>query len=208
MPQKYQLFYQRHLPHYQPEGATLFVTFRLAGSLPIEVIQRLEEEACQKEIEIERIEDLHARHLATYSAHKQLFSKWDRELDAGVHGPSWLAELSIAQVVSDALHFLDRSRYDLEAFCIMPNHVHLICKPMSNSSEELYSISEIMHSLKGYTARKANRLLGRTGEFWQHESYDHVVRDAAELERVINYVMQNPVRAGLETRWVYRKPIG
>ncbi len=62
-------------------------------------------------------------------------------------------------------------------------------------------MAQIMHTLKGYTAGHANRLLGRTGAFWQHESYDHFVRDAGELERIIAYVASNPVRAGLVTDW-------
>jgi REP element-mobilizing transposase RayT len=203
MPQEYQLFYQRHLPHFQPQGATIFITFRLAGSLPWEVIQRIEEEARRKNAEIERIEDLHAERLAAYQVQKQLFGKWDQELDTSLHGPRWLAESPVAQLVRDALHYRDERVYTLEAYCIMPNHVHLVCAPMPSTDEQVYSISEIMQSLKGYTARQANRLLERAGDFWQHESYDHVVRDVAELQRVIDYVMQNPHRAGLGDKWVY-----
>jgi REP element-mobilizing transposase RayT len=84
----------------------------------------------------------------------------------------------------------------------MPNHAHLVCTPLSDETG-IIPISKIMHSLKGYTARKANLLLGGTGAFWQHESYDHVVRDEAELGRIVKYVVENPIRAGLAAQWVY-----
>ena len=63
------------------------------------------------------------------------------------------------------------------------------------------TLSSIMQSLKGYTAWKANRLLGRSGAFWHHESYDHAVRNASEWQRIITYVLNNPVKAGLVDEW-------
>jgi REP-associated tyrosine transposase len=201
-PQDYQLFYQRHLPHYQPPGATLFITFRLAGSLPGEVMLRLEAEARQSENEIDGIVDLEARKEAFYSAQKRLFARLDGELDIGIHGPRWLSEPAIAHIVCEALHYRDGRVYTLEAYCVMPNHVHLVCTPLGREGI-VESVSNIMHSLKGFTARQANLLLGREGAFWQHESYDHVIRDAEEHQRIVNYVMANPARAGLPAYWVY-----
>jgi REP element-mobilizing transposase RayT len=92
--------------------------------------------------------------------------------------------------------------YLLDAYCVMPNHVHLVCTPLSNEYGEI-PLSKIMHSFKGSTARQANLVLGRQGAFWQHESYDHVVRDPEELRRIVNYVLDNPLRAGLPERWTY-----
>jgi len=71
-------------------------------------------------------------------------------------------------------------------------------------------LSTITQSLKGYTAHECNRLLGRHGQFWEHESYDHYVRDAAEFDRIVNYVLNNPVKAGLvadqnDWPWGYRR---
>ena len=62
-------------------------------------------------------------------------------------------------------------------------------------------IAKIMHSLKRYTAAKANKILGRKGAFWQHESYDHVIRSQEEFDKIINYIQQNPVKAGLVKNW-------
>ena len=83
----------------------------------------------------------------------------------------------------------------------MPSHFHLVFEPDSEWAETLAEERSprevIMHSLDRHSARECNRVLGRTGEFWQHESYDHVVRDEAELERIVQYIENNPVKAGL-----------
>ena len=99
----------------------------------------------------------------------------------------------VARVVAEAVvyHDVELRSYDLHAFVVMPNHVHLLVDP-------LQPMAKVMQSLKGYTARQANRLLGRTGQpFWQKESYDHWVRDAAEFAKITHYVEHNPVKAGL-----------
>ena len=83
----------------------------------------------------------------------------------------------------------------------MSNHVHVVFVPLENDDESYHSLSAIMHSLKRHTARQANKCLGRKGQFWQHESYDHIVRDEAELQRIRLYVLNNPVRAGLVDEW-------
>lgn len=84
----------------------------------------------------------------------------------------------------------------------------MVFTPLLRTSDEYYSLASIMGSLKGYTAREANALLGRKGQFWQHESYDRAVRDEEECMRIIAYVIENPVKAGLvkeasEWRWTY-----
>jgi REP element-mobilizing transposase RayT len=82
--------------------------------------------------------------------------------------------------------------YELSAWVIMPNHVHILILPISDPRR-------ITHSIKGRSAREANLLLGRTGPFWQHESYDHFVRSMKEFDRAVNYIEQNPVSAGFAT---------
>ena len=98
----------------------------------------------------------------------------------------------------DALEFLNGKRIRLLAWCVMPNHVHLVFRILPGQR-----LSTVMHSLKSFTANKANKLLGRSGQFWQREYYDRMVRDAEELERAIRYVLNNPEKAGLvEWPWV------
>jgi putative transposase len=201
MPQHdYKYYYQRNLPHYQPKGATLFVTFRLAGSLPREFLNELAEQSKSENEDIDHIKDLRMRNEAMYKFQKKQFAKWDAQLDANVHGPSWLIKPDIANIVSEAIRYRDGKVYNLIAYCIMPNHVHMVCTPMF-LQEEVLSLARVMQSLKGYTAWKANKVLGLKDNFWQHESYDHVVRDDAELERIVNYVINNPVKAGLCETW-------
>lgn len=116
----------------------------------------------------------------------------DRYLDSTRNGPMYLAQEPIAQVVMASLRRGELlGHYDLAAFAILSNHVHVLQLPK-------ISPSRLLRSLKGATARQANLILGRTGEtLWQAESYDHWVRDEAEWRRIRAYIEHNPVRAGL-----------
>jgi REP element-mobilizing transposase RayT len=206
----YQLFYRRHLPHIQPPGATLFVTFRLAGSIPAEVLEQLIKESRRIEAMLDKIPDPVERRRRAYEEQRRFFGKWDKALDTAQSGPFWLREDCIAAVVAESLHHLDNRKYELDAFCIMPNHGHLVFKPLPKADGRYHAMSAIMHSIKSFTANKANSLLGREGAFWQGESYDHVVRNEAEWRRIVNYVLNNPVAAGLVPRredwkWSYCK---
>ncbi len=188
--------YRRNLPHIQPPGATFFITFRLAGSLPAAAIASLCADAEHTRIALERMPDSPERAQRLYEAERRFFGQWDAALDQG-EGPKWLCNTEIAQLVADNIHYFAGKRYELLAYCIMSNHAHVVFTPLLKTAETYYPLAQIMHTMKGYTALHANRLLGRTGEFWQHESYDHYVRDPAELEHIIAYVANNPFKAGL-----------
>jgi len=93
----------------------------------------------------------------------------------------------------------------------MPTHVHLVAKPLCDEQGVPRALAASMQSLKRRTGRRANQLLGREGTFWQHESYDQAVRDDAELGRSIDYVIKNPVNAGLVAEpkeWPYTCCVG
>jgi REP element-mobilizing transposase RayT len=98
----------------------------------------------------------------------------------------------IAQIVIDSLfRGVGLRQYDLGAFALMANHVHVLLRP-------LIPPDKLLKTLKGVTAREANRALGRTGEpFWQRESYDHWVRNSGEFQRIVRYIEMNPIKAGL-----------
>jgi REP element-mobilizing transposase RayT len=128
---------------------------------------------------------------------KRYFVRFDKLLDTARQGPGWLRNAEVAEVVLDAIHYRDGREYELLAYCIMPNHVHLVMTLERNS----VSLYRVLQSLKRFTAREANKILFRAGAFWQHESYDHVVRDGKELVRVIAYVLGNPEKAGLVDQW-------
>lgn len=198
----YQPEYRRNLPHIQPEGATLFVTMRLAGSLPEEAVQRLRDERDARRRSIEQMTaPLVVKQGFLYDEEKRFFGHYDGLLDQAADGPVWLGDVRVIALVGEAIHYYDGRQYDLTAFCVMPNHAHLIFTPLPRTEHDYYALARIMQGLKGYTAREANRILGRKGAFWQHESYDHYARNAAELMRIVGYVLQNPVRAGLATSW-------
>ncbi|HEX6982417.1 MAG TPA: transposase, partial [Balneolaceae bacterium] len=95
----------------------------------------------------------------------------------------------------------DKEHYDLYAFTIMPNHVHLVFRHLNISKSSEYGVTSIMQSIKSYTALECNKVLGRKGVFWQSESYDRVIRDQNELEKTIRYTLNNPVKAGLIDHW-------
>ncbi|MCO5197536.1 MAG: hypothetical protein M9928_12035 [Anaerolineae bacterium] len=184
-------FYRRKLPHIQPKGTTLFVTFRLAGSLPRTVIDQLQ--------------DTYEADGGGYEAGKRYFGRFDAQLHQST-GPHYLRQPALATVVADSLRYRDGRVYRLDAFSVMSNHVHAVFAPLENGikpdgTPSYYKLSEIMQSLKRHTARACNRLLERQGAFWQAETYDHVVRDTEEWRRVVRYVVENPVKAGLVDDW-------
>lgn len=191
------IYYRRNLPHYQPVDATFFVTFRLAGSLPAETVARLKEERVQDEKLLLKIKDEKMREKKIADQRKRYFSKFDTMLDNAVNDRSWLNDERVTRMVAEAMCFRDKKVYDLLAYCIMPNHVHMVFT-VERSGTSLY---KILQSLKAHTAREANKILHQKGAFWQHESYDHVVRDGKELERIIAYVLHNPVKAGMVPNW-------
>lgn len=213
-------YYHRNLPHYQPEGADFHVVFRLAGSLPLEVVESLRRENEESKRRIAAIQN-HNERRESYSLHQtEHFKKFDALLDEAASGPRWLAEPGVSDIVAEALHKPDGSRYDLFAFTIMSNHVHVVFQHLpvagDSSRSEMdrakarnttaqYVVTDILRLIKGSTAYECNKILDRNGAFWQHESYDHVIRDAAELERTIRYVLLNPVKAKLvDDSWAWK----
>jgi putative transposase len=197
----YREYYRRNLPHYQPRGATFLINFRLAGSLPADVIERLKAETENLEKRLLEIHDLDERFKLRDVEQRKLFGKWDNALHSTKHGPFHLREDHIAEIVASSIRYHDGDWFDVEAFCIMSNHVHLVITPYEKSKASDYSLTKIMHNIKRNSAKQANQVLGRIGVFWQHENYDHFARNQAELERIIKYVLNNPVKAGLVDDW-------
>jgi REP element-mobilizing transposase RayT len=179
-----------HLPHLKREGAAYFVTFRLVGTLPAEVLSQLKQER-----ETIITQATAAKRPLTWHEQEELFrwysSRVDCHLDAG-HGDCWLRRPEIAKIVANALQFHDGQRFNLRAWVVMSNHVHAVVRPLSG-----FTLSQVLQGWKGFSAREANRLLERQGEFWQRESYDHLVRDDEDLHRCCHYTTMNPVNARL-----------
>ena len=197
----YRFHYRRNLPHFQPVYSTFFITFRLAGSIPMRVLYQVAEEHRRAMEELNKLSDVSERTEKMYQTQRRAFGKWDNALHDSRSGPHWLEDSRIASMVVETLRFNDGCAYSLHAFCIMPNHAHVILTPLRKEDGAFYSLSGILHSIKMHTAREANRLLNRQGDFWQHENYDHVVRDEQEYWRIIEYTLNNPVKAGLAREW-------
>jgi REP element-mobilizing transposase RayT len=182
---------RKRLPHWEDAVAVYFVTFRLADSLPSAVLQEFEFEradiiatakAMRRELtlpERSRLVKLFVRRMETH-------------LDAG-SGSCLLAKLNVADMLVRTLRHFHGSRYRLHAWCVMPNHVHVVFRPLAE-----YKLSAVLHAWKSYSAKEANRILRRSGDFWQREYYDHLIRDERDLQRCIRYVLDNPKKAGLK----------
>jgi REP element-mobilizing transposase RayT len=191
-----------YLPHVKREGARYFVTFRLADSLPKEVLLKFQAERAQQLQRLYSETDCSKKRGTTppnperlSEIEREYFRKLEGFLDKG-RGECWLKRSAIADVVSGAFRFFAGERYRLEAWVVMPNHVHAVLWPMP-----IHTLSRIVQSWKRYTAREANKLLNRTGEtFWQPEAFDHWIRDDEEHARCCRYVVNNPVKARLCAR--------
>jgi putative transposase len=185
-----------YLPHVKREGASYFVTFRLADSLPQEMLLEFKRQQAEK---------LRALENSTPAARETIDRDFQRQieryLDRGA-GECHLKRPDVADMVVHALLHFHEKQYLLDEWVIMPNHVHLVLWPMPN-----HTLSDILRSRKRHTARQANLMLGRTGDsFWQPESYDHWIRNDDEKARIRRYIRLNPVMAKLcqspeEWRW-------
>jgi len=112
-------------------------------------------------------------------------------LDAG-HGSCWRRDERIAGLVESTLLHFDGQRYRLLAWCVMPNHVHVLIETLLG-----HTLAGILHSWKSYSASEANKILQRTGTFWFREYHDRYVRNAEHFVNVLRYIEENPVAAGL-----------
>ena len=177
------IYQSRHLPHWHPEDAAIFRTWRLYGSCP----------ALPREWE-------------ALPAGKQFVFE-DELLDSLPTSPHYLNDAHVARVVAHSLRYGAQvlKLYDLHPWVIMSNHVHMLIDPKA-------PISRITQSVKNYSAREANRKPNRGGQrFWQEESYDRWVRSQKEFDNIARYIELNPVKAGLVSNpedWIYSSAWG
>lgn len=180
-----QWYSRGYVPHFDQVDLTQTMTFRLFDSMPREILEMWRDELrLRREME------------ANIERRKRI----DAYLDQG-HGRCYLKDDRLAQIVQNALLNFDGERYALHAWVIMPNHVHVLY-----TAEPGWELSVIAHSWKSYTASECNRLLKRTGEFWQREPFDRYIRNGKHFAAAVRYIENNPVKAGLcsrtrEWRW-------
>ena len=189
------------LPHWRQAGCTYFVTFRQADSLPI---------AVQRELRHERQLWLVNQGIDPDAGNwKTIFSRLPKEkqreyerrvgaklnalLDAGF-GSCVLGNGTIANIVADALDYFHGDRVATGDIVVMPNHVHVLLTPLDG-----FELEEILQSVKSYSATQINRRLQTTGNLWQRDSYDHIVRDFDQLLAFQRYICANPITANLKS---------
>ena len=178
---------KRQLPHWEQDGACQNVTFRLGDSIPVETAQKWKAERAHWE-----------RHNPKPWNEKQrqqfdtrFLRRQESWLDQGL-GECFLRRPDVRKIVHNSILKFNGARYDVDAFVIMPNHVHAVLQMRKG-----FLLAKELKSLKGGSARRCNQLLQRTGTFWQEESWDRLVRDAKELEAYRKYIAENPAKAGL-----------
>ncbi len=189
--------YQRHLPHWRQEGATYFVTFRLADSIPQDQLRALKRwrtiwESKNPEPRSDE---------KWYELALEITRKTEAWMDEG-YGECVFLNRELADEMSNSLlHFQDE-RCLSSCFTVMVNHVHAVMKPLGE-----FELEDILESVKRFVSRKVNTVLGRSGKLWEEESYDRIIRDEQHLFRVIQYIGRNPAKAGLPVeqwvRWVH-----
>src|SRR5205823_6055893 len=198
-----QMIRRRNLPHWDVADAPCFLTTCLEGSIPAQGL-----------LDIRQFRDELGRRPRPANLSeadwklqrwKRAFARTDDWLDRAL-AVRHLADERLAQIVVRTMFFFAGERYDLLAYVVMPSHVHWVFQPIPAwvatlpDERPLRTPRErIQQSFNRHSASECNQTLGRQGAFWQHESYDHWVRDADELERIIHYVEANPVKAGLAT---------
>jgi len=163
-----------YLPHFDQDGFTQFITFRLYDSVPETVLDKW-----RLDLKNGEIKDADFRRRVEYYLDKN-------------YGEGFLSKPLIGSLVGEALLKWDGVRYKLIAWIIMPNHVHIMLSPIGD-----HSVADIMHSIKSFTSHEANKLLKRTGHFWSKEYYDRYIRDARHFASTIAYIENNPVKARL-----------
>jgi REP element-mobilizing transposase RayT len=186
LPKPHQGWHSRgYLPHWDHPGMIQSLNFRLADSMPANVIEKWKTELV-----------LHSENQSALELRQRI----EEYLDAG-HGDCWLRRPDVARQVENALFHFDGQRYQLLSWCVMPDHVHVLIE-----TREGFPLADVLHSWKSFTSHEANTLLHRNGEFWQREYLDRYVRNVEHYEKVVAYIEENPVKAGLaklKTDWAW-----
>ena len=179
--------HENDLPHWQQGDVWIFVTFRMGDSMPAEKLK-----LWRAEREIWMAEHPEPWNEQTcWDYHMQFTERLEMWLDAG-EGSCALSDSGNREVVEQAMRFFDGERYDLDCFVIMPNHVHVLFRPMRENS-----LARILHSWKSYTSKILNKRMGKSGSFWQEDYWDRLVRSGHHMAYCRRYIAENPEKARL-----------
>ena len=184
------------LPHWEKDAGLYFITFRLADSLPPSVLKKVAE----RHRILEAAESSGVPLLPAQEAELTEYSprRMEEYYDRGF-GSCALKDQRIAGAMAAALRFKEGKHYRLLAWCIMPNHVHVVARLMPGAD-----LATVLKSWKQFSSKAANQVLGQKGRFWQKEYFDRLIRNKQEYSRATQYVVENPVKAGLKNwPWVW-----
>ena len=183
------------LPRWEKEEGLYFITFHLADSLPHSVLAKIAE----RHRILEAAKNTNANLLPEQKALLASYSRARIEeyFDRGA-GSCPFFDMRIAGAMAAALRFREGKQYRLLAWCVMPNHVHVVARLFPGQE-----LAKVVKAWKNFSAKAANLVLGRKGQFWQREYYDRLIRNGDELNRAIGYVIENPTKAELKNwTWV------
>jgi hypothetical protein len=193
---------RNHLPHWDAERIACFITFRLADSLPADLLSewRAERDTWLSHHPKPWPPETEAEY------HKRFSTRIDQALDAG-HGSCVLGIRENAAFVSDTLFRRDAVDYLLHSWVIMPNHVHVLVSPFPEKP-----LPGSVAGWKRFSATRIHKASGATGSLWQRDYFDRLIRDWDHFLNVARYIRRNPVKAGLaegsfllhEAPWVQR----
>ena len=176
MVHEHKAWYSRgYLPHFNATDVIQTINFRLADSLPSIELERLEQEL-------------------KLNPNQEKSEYIEAYLDTG-HGECWLKDSLVAETVQESFLYFDKQRYNLLAWVVMPNHVHVMIEMFHK-----YPVAGIVKSWKSFTAARINRLLGRAGRFWARDYFDRYIRNVEHYNNAVHYIHMNPVKAGLVTK--------
>ncbi|MES2474441.1 MAG: (E)-4-hydroxy-3-methylbut-2-enyl-diphosphate synthase [Verrucomicrobiota bacterium] len=188
-----------YLPHWRIPGATYAVTFRTKDSLPASVLKEYEQKKSLLLEQLDRGIQLGDPGESLQQLREEIRLLTESVIEPALHaaeGPRPLADPAIAAMVESALKHFDGDRYDLLAWSVMPNHVHVLLTP-----REGHELEKIIQSWKTHSATQANQRLGKSGTFWQEEYYDHIVRDGEDLKHQVSYILANPGKGSTSSEW-------
>lgn len=175
------------LPHWEQPGASYFVTFRLADSLPKE---KLEEWKCERDAWIEAHPKPWSEEVEK-DFHERFSSTIEHWLDAG-HGSCVLRDPSASRIVGDALNHFEGQRCIQHAWVVMPNHVHALFTLLGE-----HHLDQLLHSWKSFTANKIHAFTEERGRCWQRDYFDRLIRDQAHFQNCVRYIRKNPMKSKL-----------
>jgi REP element-mobilizing transposase RayT len=186
-----------NLPHWQQGETWIFVTWRLADSLPAIVVEKLAAKRA----------DWLKNHPQPWS--EQVRREYNRKFTLGfekllddAHGECILTQPAHREIVSAALHHFDGSRYCLDCFVIMPNHVHVLFHPTGG-----HLLQDILHSWKRFTAREINKVRSKAGVLWQREYWDRLIRTEKQFQWTQNYIARNPEKLAPDTFTLWKRDV-